>query len=622
MPLILFLLFLYVCIPAPSGAFSPPPLAQPSSLASPDKFLPTEFNDQKLLTDLAERSFFKEKKFIRMSLETVCRKAADSNLSIKIAEIDKQIIQKDFFIKESVFDPVFHLSAFYTMINTYERTENITRERRKEVNWEEFEDYFRTLSQQEITEEGGSGGDAICPDCEPCVYVDGVLVNGYQCREKYEVSSQKEYASVAMKNGSIPSTLVGTFGVSKKFSWGQGLGVTLQTTNREKPYPPLGEYAALYTYDSSSPRFPYGENPWSSTLSFSFSTPVPFCKNYGAYGSRDNIDPKLAQIKIESMLWHKKNVENTILSNVHKAFWELVGNLQRLRVIQQAKGNLSLMAEKTTRLYLEKMRTSYDKAQVDGDLGIMESREELVLNDLLINSNRLQELLGMRENILLLPTAYENLLAQTVTEEEIQTDYADTGGRADLLEIYTDLTSSKAMFKYMENQALPEVNFSLSVNYSQENTYFGYKSFADSWGNIFTPDNENYFIGIMYKMPLGNNAAKANLQRARVAKNRNESRVILKENSVITEINIALAKVQLNEGQVFLATEKLKLMEAAYRKAVDLREESLEITDFEILYKHRDLIDARLGLVTTLVDRRKALVDLLTAKGTVADLYQ
>ncbi|MBW1801429.1 MAG: TolC family protein, partial [Deltaproteobacteria bacterium] len=357
------------------------------------------------------------------------------------------------------------------------------------------------------------------------------------------------------------------------------------------------------------------ENPWVSAISLNLSTPLPLCKNFGKTGSLENVELMLALTNAENRSWQKKAVERVVLEAVQKAYWELVGALKRLQIVMDAGKTLKAMAARTRRLFEQGYKTSYDKAQVEADLGNMENRQEIAWNDLVVNSNRLMELLGMASDTLILPVNYSRELNGVRKIDPAQAVADAFNRRPDLKVVQTDYESSDTLYHYRKNQVKPDLSFSFSVSLSQTDTYWGYSSLKESWENLFGPDNEYYSFGIVFRWPFGNHAAKSALRRSRKALKRNQTRIRIKKNDIVKEVNTAISAVEIIDRQILFAEKNLEGTTFAYEKALELREDDQQVSDFELLHKYNELINARLVLLNALVRHKISQVEFLSAKG-------
>jgi outer membrane protein TolC len=564
------------------------------------------------------KPYLKGRKVVELAVEDAWLKAIEKNLSIKASEIDHKIVEKRVAQKSAAFDSVFNLSLAYSRTDTYERSEELGRVRTSFTDRDAFEASFRDGVEQ-INSTGDTTDDgAYCPNCKPCLYVDGVLTNPGECGGQHEYSVQKEYASFTLKHGLIPDAWTGAVGITKKLSWGQDVGLSVQTAHRKRRLPSLGEYATMYSFDYGNVEYPYGENPWSSSLSLNLTTPLPFGKNFGEFGSFEIVDTKLALADQARKNWQKNAVSNGIFKEVLNAYWNLVRDLKKLHIIIESRKTQEAMAARTERLFRLGHRTTYDKAQAEADLGIMKNREEITWNELVISSNRLTELLRLRSDALVLPVRYSALLSQPFTQDPTPTSLeAVFSNRPDLKVVQSGLKSSKILYNHRKNQARPDITLSFDLNLAQADIYYGHPTLIESLKGLLEPDSTYFLVGIVYRWPVGNEGAKAALRQAKNTVRRTEYHIKMKKNEIVGELNAAASNLKSTERQAALAGTNLNLKEFAYKKAVELREDSQQVSDFEVLRKHRDLINAKLALLNSLVRHRKSHTNLLFARGEI-----
>lgn len=558
------------------------------------------------------KPYLTERKIIELTLEDTCSKATTKNQSIQISNIDHIKSQQDVIEKDSVFDPVFNFSLGYTVTDTYDRSEYIGRWRRGFTDFEQLEE---SLGERVYGDEAGgvvSDTDSHCPGCVPCVYIGGVLINPDECDSEYEYTLAREFASVRLRHGTIPDALVGTFGIEKELTWGSTLHLTFETAHRDRENPPLGDYAGLYTYEGSHP---FGRNPWSSSLALNLKTPLPFSKDFGAYGTLGNVNTKLARANKTQKQWEKSAVTNDILTEVQITYWTLVRDLVKLQIVMDARINLKKMAVRTEALFLEGSRTAYEKAQVEAELTITKNREEITWSDIAVSSNRLAELLGMSPSVLIIPIRYGKLLKQSIVVDPEKSLHDAIRQRPDLKVVQSEFESSNILFKYRQNQILPDLKLHFNLSLGQIDTYYGYSDITDSWANLFNPDHTFAFVSLVYRWPIGNRAAKSALQRERVTRKQNKSRLILKKNEIIDEINRAIASAKSTEVEIASAESNFRLKKLTYEKALKLRETFQEISEFELLRQYNDFINSQLGLLDALIRHRISQIELMAARG-------
>lgn len=562
--------------------------------------------------------YLRGKPILELTLEEACREALRGNFDLELARLDHRIAAREVTARQATFDPVFDVSLEYRKADAYERFEDIERERRREVDWEAFDAAFTKRAEVDDVSELTDEEDTDCLGCSPCIYVDGVLINPWECQSKYHVSVEREYASLTRKHGAIPDVWTLMLRASKAFSWGQAVDLTLETMNRANPYPSLGPYAALYTYDEGVAEFPFGDNPWSSSLSLNASTPLPFCKGFGAYGSIDHVDSLLAEARTRALAWRVRDMERLLTERVHEAYWDLVAALTRLDILMDARSTLEDMAARTLRLFEWGYKTAYDKAQGEAELLSLENRQEIAWRDLVIHSNRLAELLGLEGDVMLLPIHYTWTLKRSLDAEGSPSIPDAVSRRPDLKVLRSEHEAVEVRHRYRKNQVRPDLVLSCSLGLSQTDTLWGFSSLRDSWEHLAEPDNQHYFVGLILRWPLGNRAARSALRSSESALRKSKKTVKNTINHIVNEIKTSQSAIRTSKNMVLYADDRFEKSALTYQKALHMRENDDQISDFELLNVHHEMIQSKLTVLDALITHQKSRAALLSAGGALS----
>jgi outer membrane protein TolC len=521
-----------------------------------------------------------------------------------VSKLAKTIAEKSEINKEAAFDSIFNFSVGYSRTDTYERGEEFYR--RRFTGGTDDEGDFRSGAESE--EEAGT----------TTTNLGAVTVDGTTFTEEslFETSSQRENASYDSHPPGLPDYWNGSMALSKKFIWGQGINLAVSSTYRERPYGSLGAYGALYY---AAEEFPYGKNPWSSSLNFGVTSPVPYCKNFGKSGSWPYVQKRMAEINTVKSTLQEKSQLNSTLAAAYLAYWDLVSSVKKLQITIAHRKRLEELAERTDRLFKEGTRTTYEKAQVDANVENMLNREEIAWTNMIAASNRLAELLGFGSEVIIFPADYTPALIDFQAIDQKTAVENALSNRPDLKAAHSDLESSKVFYEFKKNQEKLDLSFSFNFSFSQVDTYYGYESWNESVGNLFDPDTSYVFAGIQYRWPVGKKADKSALKQADIRKRQNLKRIKIKESEIITELNQVLSKLNSTENQKKQAQKNLELKEFSYQKALELREEYQQISDFELLEKYGELLEAKNAYVDALIRYQKAYIEFLSASGAMGE---
>ena len=555
------------------------------------------------------KSFFKGKQIVELDIKDLGTSTVENNLNLKVSRLNKKIAEKSEIGKDAVFDSIFNLSVGYSRTDTYERGEYFTRRRfdpdDADTGTADEEDFRSGAESEEEAETSSTTVGAIIVDGEPIFDED-----------MYKTEPQFESASYDSHPPNLPVYWNGSIGMSKQFKWGQGINLGVSSTFRERLYGSLGAYGSLYY---AAEEFPYGNNPWSSSLNFGVTSPVPYCKNFGKSGSYLYVQKRMAEINKIKSTWQEKTQINNTLAIANFAYWDLVSSVKKLQVAIGHRKRLEAHAKRTDKLFKEGIRTTYEKAQVDANFENMLNQEEIAWTNMITASNRLTELLGYSSEVIIFPVEYTPVLNESVAFDQDKAVENAMENRPDLKTAYSDLESSTVFYQFKQNQKKPDLSFSFNFSFSQVDTYYGYESWSESVGNLFDPDTSYIFVGIQYRWPVGRKADKSALKQADIRKRQNLKRVKIKENEIITELNQVISRLNSTENQKKQAKKNLELKEFSYQKALELREQDQQISDFELLKKYGELLDAKNAYIDSLIRYQKSYVEFLSATGVISE---
>jgi outer membrane protein TolC len=127
---------------------------------------------------------------------------------------------------------------------------------------------------------------------------------------------------------------------------------------------------------------------------------------------------------------------------------------------------------------------------------------------------------------------------------------------------------------------------------------------------------DDHMIGLSAVIPLGNRAARARLQRARLIKVQDQAQREMLRQAIRQEVYEAVSELERNWRRILAAEQGVM---AAYR---DYRVEQSQFqlgirTSTDVLYSATGLADAQLSQIRAFADYEIAQVDLARATGTL-----
>ena len=241
--------------------------------------------------------------------------------------------------------------------------------------------------------------------------------------------------------------------------------------------------------------------------------------------------------------------------------------------------------------------------------------EEIAWANLVTSSNYLADLLGQNKDSIIIPKNFSQYLNKTYKMPEKVFEKAQE--RQDKQMSILDKNINSLLVKYRENQEKPDLTLSINCNLAQDPTYFAYPTITESLSKLFKPDNSYFYIGIDYKLPIGNNAASAALCQARIRERQSEIKIKNQESQINQEVNIAISNFKSSEFQISKTKENLKLRQNIFDEAHSLSR-TKDTNIFEYLKKYDELLDAELAYLDALISYQKAHVNLQATQGILA----
>jgi outer membrane protein TolC len=586
----------------------------------------SEAEIKQLVRDAAEHggagalSYLHKREIVVLTNTEALHAAQENNLAIQASQQDKEIAREFLRENKAVFNPLLNLSGSYDRTDNYTRSEVFTRERgsnltfvRQPINPDNTPN---PQDENGISNFNNTFGNLVC------ITVDGELANGSQCSLIPVSSPALEFASFrSLRPGESWSF---AFGATQLFPWGQSLNAEFRSIHLLKNF---------FRFDNDldqplsldDPIGRGGTYPWTTSFIANFISPLPFSKNFGPYGSAANVGVMLADRGDRQAAWNLEAQANAVLNDVDGAYWEVVRSIRQLQIRMEQRQVLEALAKRAQRLFEMRTLTTYDKAQTEANLENIKNQEQIAWNNFIASSNILVELLNYKPGMLILPAGYsEDFLASEgkppIPIEPKEAFDIAMERRPEIKASQIAIESNDILVKHRQTQIRPDLNLTAGVILNQSNAVLGYASWEDSFSNVFSPDSSNFFVGVSFRIPFGNLAARSALSQARIGRNQAMDQSQQTINFVTQEINTVIADAYSTHARIKQSKASLDLAQLAYDKANLLKEQGL-VTEFELLRKLSDLLAARSVYIDTLVDYRRTKARLLSAEGVLAAQY-
>lgn len=578
------------------------------------------------------RSLLKEKVLVKLSLEETMRIAEENSIALAIASKRVDIARLSVEKENANLDLSYSLSLNHNKNRSFERSEVISR--------------FYTPTpppspQMACTLTDGSVDydvtEAQCATLggawemhSPCVYADDVLINKNECIGNPVWRTASELANSDSKV--TDKTWQSKLGISQPFWWGGNVGISLNSKWHEKyvytvnGIDIIADHGAVTndaTHDGGKQNDPFllGKTfRWTSGYALSFNTPLPNTKNFGEFGSLSNVAITQANLAEKRSRFNLNSSKNSLIAAVNSRYWQLVQTVMELHVAIESKRLSVDMLAHVKRLYDKRQTTEYGLKQAEAEYEYSLNREELAWSDYQLKSNALVELLELETDKIILPTEYISVLDGSSDNELVDALSTLTvlekslKQRDDLAALRISKLSSEIALKHQKNQVLPDIALSVSTNGSQSDAIMGYESWSKSFKHLLDADSTNNYIGLQIKIPFGNTVAKKQLSQARISKQQTVDQLQSVENTIVQQVNSSLGTLRSREHEISLSRTNLQLATMAYQQAERMGGKGL-VSEFEQLEKQNDLLAARSGYLSALVNYQMADIELKAVQG-------
>jgi len=220
-----------------------------------------------------------------------------------------------------------------------------------------------------------------------------------------------------------------------------------------------------------------------------------------------------------------------------------------------------------------------------------------------------------------LPAGYKSLLEGKTDETAVGNMAGDIQDNPELKRQSFNIKMAELSLNQRRIQKRPDLNLTQKLTFTQASSSYGLDSAWDSMSEVFaSPDliRQNYSMN--YRYPLFNRSVKSNFEIAQLNKELEEVIQDNLKNQINREINNAQAALAAAQARLKITENNLKLAQLAYDKAVDMQMDR-EISEYEIVNKSSDLLDAELAFIQARIEQKKAEARLLAALGRLPENF-
>ncbi|HIJ65838.1 MAG TPA: TolC family protein [Candidatus Hydrogenedentes bacterium] len=320
----------------------------------------------------------------------------------------------------------------------------------------------------------------------------------------------------------------------------------------------------------------------------------------------------------------------TAVSEVLKAYWDLVGATETVRVRGESLANAQRLLDIN-----EKRRDIGTAAAIEviqAKAGVATRISDLIAAQSLVKDAEdfLKQLLDMREEGALAATRIVPVNRPSL--EEMRYDEAESVAlalehRPEIVSACLEIENAELERKRAANDLLPQFDVTASVyqggrGHYPRDVFRGIDDVFDSVGSIAAGvddrDNFSYSVGFQGSVPLGNRTARGVHQRAKMAVDQTKRRLEKARLDAVARVGFALRALETSRILVLSNRQTRGLQETN----VAAEEKRLELgltTSYRVLEVQEDLTFAQTQEVQALVNYEKAIVDVRLAEGMLLD---
>ena len=357
---------------------------------------------------------------------------------------------------------------------------------------------------------------------------------------------------------------------------------------------------------------------WDGMLTFSLTQPL--LKGFGTKVNKVRI--KQAGNLRQAADAQLKGTAMQTVADVVKAYWDLVGAIERVRVSEESLANAErLLHINETR---REIGTAADIDVLQAKTGVATRQSELIATRSAVGAaeDALKKLLDIRDgdffsNARIVPTDRPHLSPEKTVdpakwEETLQVSVERAlNNRPELLAANVEIENAALEVMRTRNEMLPQVDVMGTYgqggrNHKPRQVFYGMRQ-----GEI-----DAMSFGLQGSVPIGNRAARGQFQRAEITRKQAEQRYENVRQSLMAAVHFAVRNVFTNQTLVESTRQAREFQEVN----VTAEEKRLRLgvtTSYQVLLVQQDLTAAQTREVQATVDYEKALVDLQLAEGVL-----
>jgi outer membrane protein len=303
-----------------------------------------------------------------------------------------------------------------------------------------------------------------------------------------------------------------------------------------------------------------------------------------------------------------------IIADADRAYWRLYAARRQLVVSRQQYDLADTLNQQAQRFVQAGERAQVEVTRTEA--GLAGQLEAIIVaeNNLRERERELKRTLnmagiGMNSPTVLIPATEPDPVHYKLDPNQLVKIAMEQ--RMEMLELELQIIQDIDTIDYMKNQTLPLV----TVDYTYNINGLG-PTRSDSFDLLFDKRFEDHRAGLQILIPLGNRAAKSQLQQALLQRVQRLSSRDNRKQLIEYEVLNAADQLEAN-WQRILASRQSSLLEGRLYEAERRQFELGLVTSTDVLRVQADLANAEYSEISALTEYQIAVVDLAYATGTL-----
>ena len=316
----------------------------------------------------------------------------------------------------------------------------------------------------------------------------------------------------------------------------------------------------------------------------------------------------------------------SVIAEVSKAYWDLVGTVENLKVRREALHNAERLLEINEAR--RKLGAAADVEVLQAKSGVAQRQSDLISARSMVEDagDALKMLMHLQEGGLFVDATIVPIDRPETPELE---DINPEGNKALLAESVDRALSNRPEISLSDlqilnaeleenlrrNEMLPEVNLTASMTHGGRDS-----NFSGMVGDVADKEDDVVSIGVQANIPIRNRAARGAHQKARLVRREMELQKEKAVQQLMMNVHLAFRQKITNLFLVESNLQTVRLQEVN----VIAEEKKLRLgvtTSWQVLQVQQDLTGAQVLQVQSRTNYEKATVDLLLAEGGLLEAY-